>query len=166
MATLAQLLEGAATHLQAQMSDTSSGAVPPAHLCQKEAGIMEVLTRAKAEAPANHFILGALSRMELLMQSPANVVRNAAQAGHGAAVGHASQYVAALQVVLNLVKQAQSLGSGGAGAGASMASGERASWNIQQWMENAPEDLKAMAEKEPDKYRALVSNGYPTVGKQ
>lgn len=45
------------------------------------------------------------------------------------------------------------------------AADDRAKWGIKDWMEKAPEDLKMMAEKEPAKYRTLVSNAYPTVGK-
>jgi ATP-dependent Clp protease protease subunit len=50
-------------------------------------------------------------------------------------------------------------------AGTGAATGDRANWTIKDYMEKAPEDLKMMAEKEPGKYRTLVSNAYPTVGK-
>ena len=43
---------------------------------------------------------------------------------------------------------------------------DRSKWTAKDYMEKAPADLQMMAEKEPDKYRALVSNAYPTVGKR
>ncbi len=46
------------------------------------------------------------------------------------------------------------------------AADDRAKWTIKEYMDKAPADLQMMAEKEPAKYRTLVSNGYPTVGKR
>ena len=50
--------------------------------------------------------------------------------------------------------------------GTGAAEGDRSKWVLKDYMEKAPEDLKMMAEKEPVKYRTLVSNAYPTVGKR
>ena len=43
---------------------------------------------------------------------------------------------------------------------------DRAKWTIKDYMDKAPADLQNMAEKEPAKYRELVKNGFPSVGKK
>ncbi len=45
------------------------------------------------------------------------------------------------------------------------AADDRTAWALKDYVEKAPDDLKMMAEKDPAKYRTLVSNAYPTRGK-
>jgi hypothetical protein len=43
---------------------------------------------------------------------------------------------------------------------------DRSKWAIKDYMEKDGTALAEMAEKDPAKYRTLVSNAYPTVGKR
>ncbi len=43
---------------------------------------------------------------------------------------------------------------------------DRSSWTVKDYMEKDGNALKMMAEKQPDKYQALVANSYPTIGKK
>ncbi|WP_035560961.1 hypothetical protein [Hymenobacter sp. IS2118] len=175
MATTQDFLQGALAHLNQQLTDAGNDgrvAGVPAHMLTREKGLIAALKNAAEQAPHNVHISRALDWMERLHHAAGNPVRNLAQANPGSPqVGLTASYRQDLQQAVNFVQQALQQVDTPArnpaplnGAGAA-GQGERAGWSIQDWMEKAPEDLKAMADKEPDKYRALVSKGFPSVGK-
>lgn len=73
--------------------------------------------------------------------------------------------IAAPQMASNMViaDSKQEAPTNAAGTG---AADDRATWALKDYMEKDGKALQMMAEKEPAKYRTLVSNAYPTVGKR
>ena len=179
MATTQEFLQGAIAALTQQLAEVGNNgrvAGVPAHMLTREKGLIGLLKNAQEQAPQNVHIERALEWMECLHNAAGNPVRNLANVNPGSPqVGLTANYRQDLEQALNYVQNALQLAgnlspfptapTAVAPVNFAAASGQRAGWGIQDWMEKAPEDLKLMAEKEPAKYRALVSGGFPSVGK-